>query len=148
MDIKGVVSIDFIFASLMILIIIPSVVSIAEVRMGTAESVEQIVIARTLTENIAETIDTVYSGGEGCYIILQMPPKIADNNYTLTVHPTEVVIVFNGKMGSSHHNQIRLYDNYGRYRSKFPLEPGGYYNISNVKIDDANVLIIKKIRKI
>lgn len=146
MDIKGVVSLDFMLASFMIILIIPCILSIAMIRMDTVESADQMVSARTLTENVAETIDLVYSGGEGCSAVYCMPLKIKDIRYTLTVHPTEVVIVFNGKMGGSHHSWVGIYDGSG-FRSNYNLESGVCYNISNVKIDNQNVLIFHKIKK-
>jgi hypothetical protein len=72
----GWVSIDFMVASMIILLIIPGIVAISEDRVNTANSVNEIAKARVLSDNLAETIEMVYSGGDGCSIIFKMPANI------------------------------------------------------------------------
>ena len=70
----GWASIDFIAAFMIILVTIPGIIAIIEERVDTANRVQEIAEAKVLSENIAERIEMVYSGGNGCSITYKMPP--------------------------------------------------------------------------
>ena len=94
MDRNGWVSFDFLMASLLILLTIPSLVSIIEERINTVNSVDEISEARVLAENLAEDIEMVYSGGRGCSIIFKLPAKVSNKHYKIKINSTGVYVIF------------------------------------------------------
>ena len=89
-------------AFLIILAIITSIIAIIEEKINTANHTQEIAEAKIVTENIAERIEKVYSGGNGCSIIYKTPPKIGDKSYRIHVNSSGVFIKFNEKMGCSY----------------------------------------------
>ena len=75
MDRNGWVSIDFILAFLIIILTIPSITSIISDRLDTANSVREIGEAHILEENVAGTIEMVYSGGPGLFLYIKNAVK-------------------------------------------------------------------------
>lgn len=144
MDKNGWVSIDFLMASLLILLTIPSLISIIEDRINTVNSVDEISEARVLAENLAEDIEMVYSGGRGCSIIFKLPAKVSDKHYKITINSTGVYVSFLGKIGTAHITPMTISN--GKYDSYLLLEQNKTYNISNIKDEhDRMKIIIKQI---
>ena len=141
----GWASIDFIAAFLIILITIPGIIAIIEERIDTANRVQEMAEAKILTENIAERIEKVYSGGNGCSITYKMPVTIANKSYRVHVNSSGVFIKFNGKMGSAFITPVKISNNprYGYYAF---MEANKTYNISNIKNEfNHDCIIIKQI---
>ena len=144
MDRNGWVSIDFILAFMIIILTIPSITSIISDRIDTANSVRETGEAHILEENVAGTIEMVYSGGPGCSYILKMPLKIANKPYKFTINSSGVYVRFKNNIGTAFITKMRITD--GKYSSNIILEPNRTYNISNIKHDDNGIeIIIKKI---
>ncbi len=144
MNKNGWVSIDFLLASMIIILTIPSLVAIIGNRIDTANSVYEISDAKVLADNVAEIFEMVYSGGRGCYIICKMPATISGNHYKLTVNSTGVYVRFMNKIGTAYITPMRIKD--GKYGSKVVLEPNKTYNLSNIKDEHGLTnIIIKRI---
>lgn len=139
MDQNGWVSIDFLLASLIIILTIPSIVAIIEDRIDTTNSVHEITEAKVLAENVAEIIEMVYSGGRGCFIIFKIP---ATKHYNITVNSTGVYVRFKGKIGTAYITPIMISSS--KYGSNVLLEPNITYNISNITDEHDNTKIIIK----
>ncbi len=141
----GWASIDFIAAFLIILVTIPGIIAIIEERVDTANRVQEIAEAKVLSENIAERIEMVYSGGNGCSITYKMPLKIANKPYKVHVNSSGVFIKFNGKMGSAFISPVKISNN-PRYDYNALMEANKTYNISNIKNEfNQDCIIIKQI---
>jgi hypothetical protein len=139
-SVEGWVSIDFMVASLIILMTIPGLVAISSENINTANSVHRIATAKVLTDNVAETIEMVYSGGKGCSIIFRMPPNIDNKSYYLNVNSSGVYMMMDGLMGSSFISSMKI-SNTG---SGVQLHADQTYNISN-KVDGyGNTYIVIK----
>ncbi len=144
MDRNGWVSIDFILAFLIIILTIPSITSIISDRLDTANIVREIGEAHILEENVAGTIEMVYSGGPGCSYIFKMPSKIANKPYYFTINSSGVYVRFKNNIGTAFITKMKITD--GKYSSNIILEPNKTYNISNIKHNDYGIeIIIKKI---
>jgi hypothetical protein len=144
MDKNGWVSIDFLMASLLILLTIPSLVSIIEDRINTVNSVHEVSEARVLAENLAENIEMVYSGGRGCSIVFKLPANVSNKHYKVTINSTGVYVSFSGKIGTAYITPMTISN--GKYDSYVLLEPNKTYNISNIKDKhDRMKIIIKQI---
>jgi hypothetical protein len=141
----GWASIDFIAAFLIILITIPGIIAIIEERIDTANRVQEMAEAKILSENIAERIEKVYSGGNGCSITYKMPITIVNKPYIVHVNSSGVFIKFNGRMGSAFITPLKISNNpkYGDYAI---MEANKTYNISNIKNEfNQDRIIIKQI---
>lgn len=144
MDKNGWVSIDFLMASLLILLTIPSLVSIIEDRINTVNSVHEVAEARVLAENLAENIEMVYSGGKGCSIVFKLPATVSNKHYKITINSTGVYVRFSGKIGTAYITPLTISN--GKYDSYVLLEPNKTYNISNIKDKhDRMKIVIKQI---
>ena len=144
MDSKGWVSIDFLLAFMIIILTIPCITSIISDRIDTANSVREIGEAHILEENIAGTVEMVYSGGTGCSYILKMPSDIANNPYYFTLNSSGLYVRYKNNIGTAFITKMKITD--GKYSSNIILEPNKTYNISNVKYkNNCNEIIIKNI---
>lgn len=141
----GWASIDLIAAFLIILVTIPSIIAIIEERVDTAYRVQEITEAKLLSENIAERIEMVYSGGNGCSITYKMPSTIVNNPYKVHVNSSGVFIKFDNKMGSAFISPVKISNN-PRYDYNVIMEANRTYNISNIKNEfNQDCIIIKQI---
>jgi hypothetical protein len=141
----GWASIDFIVAFMIILVTIPGIIAIVEERVDTANRVQEIAEAKVLSENIAERIEMVCSGGNGCSITYKMPPTIVNKPYIVHVNSSGVFIRFNGKMGSAFISPVKISNN-PRYDYNVLMEANKTYNISNIKNEfNYDCIIIKQI---
>ena len=68
MDQKGILSADLIFATLLLLMVIASALSVISTGMDSAENTE-FSKAKVLADSVASTINTAYTNGDGNYII-------------------------------------------------------------------------------
>jgi hypothetical protein len=144
MNKNGYVSIDFMVASMIILLTIPSIIAIIEDRISTANSIQEMGEAKTLTENIARKFEMVYSGGDGCSIIFKTPASISNSPYHLTVDSKGVYIRFKGKVGTVFLTPMSI--SHSPYRSELVLESNKIYIISNIKNKHhTSHIIVKKI---
>jgi len=144
MDKNGWVSVDFMIAFMIIILTIPSITSIINDRVDTANSIREIAEAKILEENVAGIIEMVYSGGQGCSYMLKMPSKIANKSYCLKINSTGVYVMFKNNIGMVFITPMKITK--GKYYSNILLEPNKTYNISNIKFgDNYNGIIIKEI---
>jgi len=144
LDMNGWVSIDFMVASMIILLTIPGIVAISGDRFNSANSIHEIAIAKILTDNVAETIEMVYSGGEGCSIILEMPETIDNKPYYLNVNSSGVFVRFHGMMNCAFITPIMISNSIKKGSSNVFMQPGKFYNITNIKDEHGYTHIIIK----
>lgn len=133
MEQDGWVSIELLLVTLIVILTIPNIISIIDVRMDAVASTREIVDARVLGETIAETIETVYAGGEGHHILIKMPGSIDNMSYTVNVNSQGVFFRFNNMMGVSFLTPIMISnDPSGKYKPVV-MHPDKSYEISNIK---------------
>jgi C4-type Zn-finger protein len=137
MDNNGWLSTDFMIASVIIILTIPGIISIIEDRINTVNSFQEMIEAKILAENIAETIDMVYSGGSGCSIIFRMPPTISNKKYFLKINSSGVYIKLKGKMAYAYIPNLDISMNEN-------IQANNVYNISNIQNTSNNKHIIIK----
>jgi hypothetical protein len=145
MDNDGWVSFDFMVASLIIILTIESIIPIVEERVDTANSVQEMAEGNILAENIAETVEMVYSGGKGCSIVYKMPPAISNKPYYITVNSSGVYIRFNGKMGIAFITPMWISKN-EEHHFNVVMQANKTYNISNnINEHDSTCIKIKSL---
>ena len=72
MDQKGVLSVDLLLATLILLIVIGSLVGFVSQSVDVAES-SDVAQAQALSDTIARSINSVYTDGDGSYLYITLP---------------------------------------------------------------------------
>jgi len=93
MNEKGQLSADFIFATLILLIVISSIVGIVSSGIDTANNAG-LAEAKAIGERVAGAINTVYTNGNGHFVTVNLT---SDANFNLTVNNATVAVRFNNK---------------------------------------------------
>jgi hypothetical protein len=132
LDDNGWVSVDLFVASIIVIIAVTSLTAIAGDRMLTTNSIQEISEAKILAENIATTIDSVYSNGEGYETLYKMPSNISGNPYIIVVNASGLFISFNHKMGYAHTTPMDISYGSAYGRTQFILKPDKKYKIVNI----------------
>ncbi|MGC9516092.1 MAG: hypothetical protein ACP5C3_00165 [Methanomicrobiales archaeon] len=123
MDLKGQVSVDLLFATLIAIIIIGSFVSLISSETETTQTAE-LGRARMVGEKIAEAINTVYTNGNGYSINVSMP-STTDLDMTAQVTTSGYVNIAYQEKSTS----IRLIPR--QNISSITMTSGNRYNIRN-----------------
>lgn len=122
MDQKGQASVDLLLATLIILILVSSIATVISKGMDSANGAE-FSKAKVLADNVARSIDSVYSNGYGQYTIFESP---TDFNYTVIVNSSGVNVIYNNKTSTS----SIIPSNY-LSQSDFVILPNETCNITN-----------------
>jgi uncharacterized protein (UPF0333 family) len=99
MDNGGQLSADFLFATLILIIVVGALTNIVSSGIDTANNA-QLSEAKAIGENVAEAINSAYTNGEGHYIIVNLN---GDLNYILMINNgsissnATVAVQFNNK---------------------------------------------------
>lgn len=143
MDSYGAVTVDLIFATLIILIVAVGVIAIASERTDAAEEAE-FGTARMLAENVAEAINKVYAGGSGHMTNITLPCSIGNRtNYNITVNSSGVYIRIDGKIGKAYIAPKGISKNpIIPTNINVTMLPGNTYTIRNVYYDHSNWIVI------
>lgn len=134
-DRSATLSLDFIISMLFLLVILCSVLSIAEGRLITAQETSDSAEARLLSEKVAQAIELSYSGGEGHEIEIEMPPTLKGSDYTVEVNQSGVLVKVGGRRGYSF-SYLKTISNYNMDKYEVSLFPKRTYIIRNVKDDN------------
>jgi hypothetical protein len=135
MDRRGIISTDLIFASIIILVIVSSIISVASERIDAASTTDELGNARMTAEYVAGAINKVYNGGYGHAVTLSLPANISGEGYDIRVNSSGVFVLIDGKTGKSSisHNKIN---------GTFSMYGNRDYIIRNVKGPDGNSWIV------
>lgn len=134
MDRRGIITTDLIFASIIILVIVSSIISLASERIDAASSTDELGNARMTAESVAEAINKAYSGGNGHRVTLSLPANISDRSYVIRVNSSGVFVLIDGKTGKSFINPKKI--------STVSMHGNRSYIIENVKGPDRNSWIV------
>ena len=142
MDSRGIMTIDLIFASLLILIIIGGILSVVSERMDAVSSTDKLGNARMITENVAESINKVYSGGNGHTVTISLPANISNRNYYLMVNSSGIFVLIDGMVGKSFINPKKISYSDKLIESTVSMYGNRSYIIKNTEDFDGNSWII------
>jgi len=135
------VSIDFVISMFLLMVILVSILSLAEGRLETVEKAEEMVQARSISEKVASAIEETYSGGEGHEVEIQMPLDIKGSYYQVYVNQSGVMVEVGGWNAHSYSFQKKI-SNYSSNQSKVTMLPNRTYIIRNVKEECRNMVVI------
>ena len=134
MDDGGVLSTDFLLATLISLIIISALVGFANTSIDTAKSTE-FSKAKMVGETVARSINMVYTQGPGDELNITLP---GDFNYKITIKningKAAVVVNYNNRESISY-----LIFNTNKI-NEIPMLPNKTYNIRN---EDNSIIIVE-----
>lgn len=100
MDNQGILSIDLLLTTFVLLLIITSTCELIYERFDMLEESQELVEARSLAEKVAGPIDQVYAAGDGHSIKIKMPAQIGkDSNYKVIVDSSGVLVDLEGRLG-------------------------------------------------
>lgn len=133
MDSKGQMSADLIFATLLIIIIMGSLVTIIADRMETVETTEELGNARMIAENVAEAVNKVYAGGNGHSVTITLPEDINDKNYSVTVNKDGVFVTIDGMKGKAYSAAKKVSNSFSLSNTNVVMQNNQSYTITNVK---------------
>jgi hypothetical protein len=125
-------NIDFMFSMLLMMVILISMITIAEERFETVDHASESEEARFISEKIAKAIEESYSGGEGHEVIIEMPSKLHGSDYKVEVNQSGVLVRIEGRRGYSF-SYIKRISNYDMTQYEVLMLPERTYKIRNVK---------------
>lgn len=131
-DQSASLNIDFVISMFLFLMIMVSVLSIAEGRLDTVQKAEEAAQARSISEKLASTIEEVYSGGEGHEIQIHMPSDIKGSIYQVKINQSGVLVQVGGWSGYSY-SFFKKISNYDMNQAEVTLLPNRNYTVRNVK---------------
>ena len=136
MDEKGQLNIEFLFCiiiSIMILIsTIPYLNQNIASNLNTANNLE----GRLLLNQISNDINQVNSNMYGFSKYIQLPDKIENNSYLLTIKTTEIILEYKNKKGKTNINPINLINTNNESLVEIKLYNGAKYKISKELVNN------------
>jgi len=142
MDRRGIITTELIFASIIILVIVSSIISVASERIDAASSTDMHGNARMTAEYVAGAINKVYNGGDSHAVTLSLPSNISDKSYNIRVNSSGVFVLIDGKMGKSFINPKRISSSDKLIENAVSMRGNQSYIIKNVKGPDGNSWIV------
>lgn len=141
----GNLSVDFLFSIFLFFLLMGGLTFLIADRYGMVEETQELAQSRSILDNIAFTINQVYSGGEGHSIRVQLPANINNKEYTITVNSTGVIIKLQGKKGWAIVAPQRFSSSILGESSTITMLSGRSYIVLNMKDDNGfNWIVIKE----
>ena len=136
MDNRGVMVVDLIFATLLIIIVAGSIITVVSDRIDTASQTEELSKARMTANNVAESINKVYSSGTGHFANISLANNITGKEYFMEVNSSGVYVTIGGMMGKAHITPKKISNSYRLDESQITMRCGSTYLIRNVNGSD------------
>ena len=136
MDNQGIMTVDLIFATLLIAMVAGSIITVVSDRMDTVSQTEELSKARMTADTISEAINKAYSGGKGHLLTISLPSNITDKMYYINVNSSGVYVTVGGMTGKSYITPKKVSDSYSLDESQITMHSGSTYTIKNVNGSD------------
>lgn len=145
MDSRGIVAVDLIFATLLIIILAGSIITVISDRMDTVSQTEELGKARMTAENVAEAINKVYSGGTGHSASISLPDNIKDKKYYIKIDSSGVYVTVDGMIGKANIAPTKFSSSYPLHEAQIIMHNGANYTIENLNDSDGyNWILIRE----
>lgn len=143
MDNRGIMTVDLIFATLLIIVIAGSIITVVSDRIDTVSQTEELAKARMTADNVAESINKVYSGGTGHSVTISLPDSITDQTYYINVNSSGIYVTIGGMIGKADITPKKISSSYSLDESQITMHGGSTYTIKNVNgSDGCNWIVI------
>lgn len=136
MENRGVMTVDLIFATLLIIVIAGSIITVVSDRTNSVSQTEELSKARMTADNVAEAINKVYSGGTGHSANISLPENITNKEYCVNVNSSGVYVKIGGMIGQAHIIPKKVSNSYLLDESEINMQCGSTYSIKNVNGSD------------
>ncbi len=136
MDNQGIMTVDLIFAILLIILVAGSIITVVSDRIDTASQTEELSKARMTADGVSEAINRVYSGGTGHSVAISLPANITDKMYYINVNSSGVYFNIGGMIGKSYITPKKVSNSYSLDESQITMYGGSKYTIKNVNGSD------------
>jgi len=122
---KAQISVDFMVAITIALILFLIILKSAHSQKNEADHVIQNLDAKHIAEKIASGINDIYLSGNGAYRNMTLPKKLHGGKiYTLRVYPRSVLINYSSETGENYHSHRILTRDIEGCENGLELTPG------------------------
>ena len=136
MDSKGIINIELLFCTLIVILLLIVYLPMIEKNLDSNMEIEENSEGRFLVNHIASSINEVNSNEYGFKKRIRLPQSINGNYYSILVNNNEVMVEFNNKKGKSNINPIKLVDSNDKTVDNVQLHNGRTYLIEKRLIND------------
>ena len=136
MDSKGIINIELLFCTLILILLL--IVNLPMIEKGLNSDIEihENSEGRFLANHIADSINEVNSNEYGFRKKIKLPESIEGNFYKIIVTERETIVEFNNKKGKSVINPIKLIDTSNKSIERIELYNGRTYLIEKALVND------------
>ena len=136
MDSKGIINIELLFCTLILILLL--IVNLPMIEKGLNSDIEihENSKGRFLANHIADSINEVNSNEYGFRKKIKLPESIEGNFYKIIVTERETIVEFNNKKGKSVINPIKLIDTSNKSIERIELYNGRTYLIEKTLVND------------
>ena len=127
MDSKGLINIELLFCTAIIIMILMISLPMLEHELDLAKDIDENSQGRYLLDSISNSINQVNSNNYGFIKKIRLPQSLNGHYYTILINEKEVILEFNNKKGKCQIEPINLVDSNNRTLSKVQLYSGGSY---------------------
>ncbi len=142
MDSRGIMTVDLMFATLLIVILSGSIITVISDRIDATSQTEELGKARMIAESVAEAINKAYSGGNGHLETISLANNIKDKNYYINVNSSGVYVTVGGMTGKSYIVPKKFSNSNLLDEAQITLHNGANYTIKNVNSSDGSNWIV------
>ena len=136
MDSKGIMNIELLFCTLIIILLLIINLPMIEKNIHSNMEIDENSESRLLLDHISNSINEVNSKEYGFSRILRLPQSINGNYYSILINHNEVIIEFNNKKGKSYINPVNLVDANNNTINHIQLFNGRTYLIKKTLISN------------
>ena len=129
-------TVDLLFATLLIIMVAGSIITVVSSRMDAALQTEELSEARMIAENVSGAINRVYSGGTGHLINISLPENITDHPYSINVNSSGIYVTVGGMVGKACITPKKISNSYLLGESEIIMYEGSKYTIKNINGSD------------
>ncbi len=152
MDSKGLINIELLFCTAIIIMILIICLPMLEHEIDVAKDIDENSQGRFLLDSISESINHVNSNNYGFIKKIRLPQALNGHYYTILINENEVILEFNNKKGKCKIEPINLVDSNNRTLNRIQLYSGGTYIIKKTlasnnesHINNQSSILIKQV---
>ena len=136
MDSKGIINIELLFCTLILILLLIVNLHMIEKDLSSDIEIHENSEGRFLASHIADSINEVNSNEYGFRKKIKLPESIEGNFYKIIVTERETIVEFNNKKGKSVINPIKLIDTSNKSIERIELYNGRTYLIEKTLVND------------
>jgi len=136
MDSKGIINIEYVFCIIIGMFILISYIPYLEENIDNNKQTMENAETRFLLNEISSSINQVNSNNYEFSKRIDLPNKIENNSYQITIRSREIIIETNDKKGKENINPINLVNTNNESINEVKLYNGNSYILKKSLIED------------